>query len=326
MYPSRKRRYFGIFIEEQVASLRNEGIEVDVLFVNGLENKLNYLWGIFRLWGRLLTHRYDLIHAHYVFSGMIARTQFLCPVVLTHHGPEFWNWQFTPCRVITPLVDKVILVSQEMYDRLKFEKAQVIPCGIDFDLFKPMPKEKAREELGLPQDKKLILWVGEYTRPEKRFDIVQEAVALAQQKDPTIEFLLVAGQPHHTIPKFMNAGDVLLLTSDAEGSPMVIKEAMACNTPIVSVPVGDVAEVIGGTDGCYICTQDPTDVAEKLHIALAYGKQTDGREKTGHLELSQIAKKIITQYQEVLHRKRNGFLSWLRPRPKSQQQGNQKIR
>ena len=319
MYPSENRTAFGIFIEEQVASLQKEGVEVDVLFVDGAKSKLNYLWGIFRLWGRLLTHRYDLIHAHYVFSGMIARTQFLCPVVLTHHGPEFWNWQFTPCRIITPLVDKVILVSPEMYDRLKFEKAQVIPCGVDFDLFKPMPKEQAREELGLPQDKKLILWVGDFKRPEKRFDIVQKAVALAKEKDPTIDFLLVVGKSHHEIPKYMNAGDVLLLTSDAEGSPMVIKEAMACNTPVVSVPVGDVAEVIGGTDGCYLCTQDPTDVAEKLHLALSYGGRTDGREKTSHLELGQIAKRIVSQYQEVLNRRRPRILSWLRPSPKSQQ-------
>ena len=319
MYPSKDRPYFGIFIEEQVASLKKEGIEIDVLFVDGAKSKLNYLWGIFRLWKQLLTHRYDLIHAHYVFSGMIARTQFLRPVVLTHHGPELWNWQFTPCRIITPLVDKVILVSPEMYDRLKFKKSQVIPCGIDFDLFKPIPKEQVREELGLPQDKKLILWVGEFTRPEKRFDIVQEAVALAKQKDPTIDFLLVAGKSHHDIPKYMNAGDVLLLTSDAEGSPMVIKEAMACSIPIVSVPVGDVAEVIGGTDGCYLSTQDPADVAEKLQLALNYGKRTNGRENTGHLELSQIAKRIVSQYQEVLSRKRPLILSRFRPSPEGQQ-------
>jgi glycosyltransferase involved in cell wall biosynthesis len=312
MYPSEKSLSFGIFIEEQVMSLRKEGVEVDVLFVDGTKNKLNYLWGIFRLWGRLLTHRYDLIHAHYVFSGIIARTQFLCPVVLTHHGPEFWNWQFTPCRIITPLVDKVILVSPEMYERLKFKKAEVIPCGVDFDLFKPMSKEQARKELGIAPDKKLILWVGAFTRPEKRFDIVQEAVALAKQKDPTIDFLLVAGKHHHEIPKYMNAGDVVLLTSDAEGSPMVIKEAMACNIPVVSVSVGDVADVIGGTDGCYLCTQDPVDVAEKLLLALSYGKRTNGRENTGHLELSQIAKRIVSQYQEVLNRKRPRILSWFR--------------
>jgi len=300
MYPSKDRPYFGIFIEEQVASLRKEGVEVDVLFVNGLRNKLNYLWGVFRLWWRLLTHRYDLIHAHYVFSGMIARTQFFCPVVLTHHGPEFWNWQFIPCRIITPLVDKVILVSPEMYGRLKFEKAEVIPCGINFDLFKPMPKEQVREELGIPQDKKLILWVGDYTRPEKRFDIVQEAVALAQKQDPTIDFLLIVGKSHQEIPKYMNAGDVLLLTSDAEGSPMVIKEAMACNLPIVSVAVGDVPEVIGDTDGCYLCTQDPADVAEKLQLAINHDGRTSGREKIRYVELSQIARRIISQYQEVL--------------------------
>lgn len=306
MYPKEDWPSFGIFVHEQVESLRKEGVEVDVLFVDGWKSKFNYLRGIFRLWGRLLTHRYDLIHAHYVFSGMIARTQFLYPVVLTHHGPEFWNWQFIPCRIITPLVDKVILVSQEMDERLKYKKAVVIPCGINFDLFKPMPKEEARRELNLPQEKKLILWVGHHARPEKRFDIVKESVALAQKKDAAIEFVLVSDQPHHRVPLYMNACDVLLLVSDAEGSPMVIKEAMACNLPIVSVPVGDVPQVIGGTDGCYLCSQDPADVANKLQLALIHQGRTEGRKKISFLELDQISRRLIAQYKEVLHNGKDG--------------------
>jgi glycosyltransferase involved in cell wall biosynthesis len=312
MYPKKDWPSFGTFVQEQVESLRNNGVKVEVLFVDGWKSKLNYLWGVFRLWGRLLTHRYDLIHAHYVFSGIIARTQFFCPVVLTHHGQEFWSWQFIPCWIITHLVDKVILVSKEMYERLKYKKAVIIPCGINFDLFRPIPRVKAREELNLPQDKKLVIWVGQYTRPEKRFDIVKEAVALAQRKDPAIEFVLVSNKPHHMVPLYMNACDVLLLVSDAEGSPMVIKEAMACNLPIVSVPVGDVPEVIGDTDGCYLCTQDPTDVAQKLHLALSNRRRTEGREKIKHLELSNISWKIIAQYQEVLRDKKPHALPWLR--------------
>src|SRR5512138_477787 len=97
MYPKPDKPGFGIFVREQVESLRKEGAEVDVLFIDGSRRKLNYLWGIFRLWGRLLGHRYDLIHAHYVFSGMVARTQFLYPVVVTHHGLEvFMTWQRVP--------------------------------------------------------------------------------------------------------------------------------------------------------------------------------------------------------------------------------------
>jgi glycosyltransferase involved in cell wall biosynthesis len=213
------------------------------------------------------------------------------------------TWQRIPSRLIIPFVDRVILVSQEQKKKLECEKAEVIPCGINFDLFRPALKNKVREQLNLPRDKKLVLWLWQPTRPEKRFDIVQAAVALAREKDPSIELVLASGQPHELVPVYMNACDVLPLVSDGEGSPMVIKEAMACNLPIVSVPVGDVSEVIKGTDGCYLCSQEPSDVAEKLLLAVNYPDRTNGREKIKHLDQSVIAKRIIAVYQEVLHEK-----------------------
>jgi len=310
MYPTSEGSSLGIFVKGQVESLRKEGVDIDVFFVNGRKNTLNYLWAFPRFWARLLTHRYDLIHAHYVFSGIIARAQLLYPVVLTHHGLEvFTTWQRFPSRIITPLVNKVILVSQQQKKKLGCEKAEVIPCGIDFNFFQPMPREEARKKLNLPQDKKLVCWVGQNTRPEKRFDIVQAAVAIAQKKDPDIEFVLVSGKPPDVVPVYMNACDVILLVSDGEGSPMVIKEAMACNLPIVSVPVGDVPEVIGGTDGCYLCSQDPEDVAEKLALALQFRKRTDGREKISHMEIGAIARRIISVYEDLLRQKKGRGLA-----------------
>jgi glycosyltransferase involved in cell wall biosynthesis len=306
MYPTPEMPYYGIFVREQVETLKRAGVEIDVLFVNGNKSKLNYLWGIFRLWALLLKNRYDLIHSHYVFSGIITRFQFLYPVVLTHHGLEvFTTWQRFPSRIIARLVDRVILVSQEQKDKLAYEKAEIIPCGIDLDLFHPMPREETRKKLDIPPDNKLVLvtWAGTLSRPEKRFDIVQSAVALAQEKDPKIQLLPVTGKPYSMIPLYMNACDVLLLVSDAEGSPMVIKEAMACNLPIVSVPVGDVAEVIGGTDGCFLCRQEPTDVAEKLILALSSPKRTRGREAIQHFEQNSTARQIIALYQDLLQKK-----------------------
>ena len=304
MYPTQKKPAYGIFVQEQVQALRKEGVEVDVLFVDGSKRKLNYIWGFFRFWGRLLSRRYDLIHAHYVFSGIIARAQFLYPVVLTHHGLEtFMTWQRIPSRLIIPFMDRVILVSEEQKKKLKCKKADVIPCGINFDLFKPVARDKAREELNLPLDKKLVLWLGQHSRPEKRFDIIQAALDLAQKKDPTIDLVTVAGQPHEIVPGYMNACDVLPLVSDGEGSPMVIKEAMACNLPIVSVPVGDVPEVIKGTDGCYLCSREPADVAEKLLIAMNHPGRTNGREKIKNMEQSIIAKRIMAVYKEVIREK-----------------------
>lgn len=304
MYPTLKKPYFGTFVKDQVESLRHEGAEVDVLFVDGVKNSLNYIWAFPRLWLRLLTRRYDLIHAHYVFSGIIARAQLLYPVILTHHGSQvFDGWQAPVCRFISKYVDKTIVMSPEMRDRGRLGKATIIPCGINMGIFKPGPLKESREKLGLPREKKLVAFIGEHDRPLKRWDIAQESVRLLQQKLPDAELVCVSKKPFDVIPDYMNASDVLVLVSDSEGSPMVIKEAMACNMPIVAVPVGDVPDVIKGTEGCFLCTNDPVDVAEKLEIALCRGTRTAGREKMKPLSLEAISRRILQLYEEILMRK-----------------------
>lgn len=308
MYPTPETPASGTFVRDQVEALRKEGIDVDVLFIDGMKNKLNYLWGIFRLWSRLINGHYDLIHAHYVFSGLVARMQLLCPVVLTHHGYEvFMTWERFPSRMITPLVNKVILVSQEQKAKLKREDAEIIPCGIDIDLFRPMPREEAQKRLNFSAENKkyvLALWAGALSRPEKRYDIVEQAIALLRERDPSVELVPVTGQPHEKIPLYMNACDALVLVSDGEGSPVVIKEAMACNLPIVSVPAGDVPDIIGDTGGCYICTQEPADVAEKLSLALNYPGRTSGRQRVMDMDHSAVARRIIRLYRDILKDKK----------------------
>lgn len=308
MYPTADMPFFGTFIKEQVESLRKGGVEVDVLFVNGRKNTLNYLWAFPRLWAKLLTNRYDLIHAHYVFSGIIARAQFLYPIVLTHHGSQvFQSWQAPLCRFVSKFMDRTIVMSEEMRKRGRLEKSTVIPCGINFKLFRPTDKQEARNELNLPPDKKLVLFAGDYDRPLKRWDIVQASVALLKEKNPDIELVLVSKKPLDTVPNYMNACDALVLASDGEGSPMVIKEAMACNLPIVSVRVGDVPEVIGGTEGCHLCTQEPQDMADKLEMALERGMRTNGRNNISHIEIDTISCRIITVYQQLLEEKANSW-------------------
>jgi glycosyltransferase involved in cell wall biosynthesis len=115
-----------------------------------------------------------------------------------------------------------------------------------------------------------------------------------------IEFHIVFGIENKILPYYFNAADVLLLTSLWEGSPNVVKEAMACNLPIVSTDVGDVRELMGGTAGCYITNFHASDVAKKLRLALEFGKRTDGRKKVRHLDTIQIAEKISKIYHQVL--------------------------
>jgi teichuronic acid biosynthesis glycosyltransferase TuaC len=305
MYPSREHPENGIFVQQQVASLRREGVEVDVLHVDVKKSKWLYLWSFVPLQKRVLTRKYDLVHAHYVFAGVVARSQFRFPVVLTHHGDEaFYGWQAPLCRLMSRLVDRTIVVTEPMRRSIGVENATVIPCGIDFEIFKPMDKRWAREQLGLAADKKLVLFVGDYPKQLKRFDIVEGSVAHLKSRGVDAELVVAYKQVYERVPLYMNACDVLVLASDREGSPQVVKEAMACNLPVVSVDVGDVPDVLAGVRNCFVSPRDPASVAGKLALILERCERSDGREKTRRYELGSIARRVIAVYEEVLGKRR----------------------
>jgi len=150
----------------------------------------------------------------------------------------------------------------------------------------------------LPAESKLVLFVG-IMRPEKRLDVIEGAVNILYAADPNVQLIAATGQPHERIPLYMNACDVLALASDYEGSPVVIKEAMACNLPIVSVDVGDVAQVIAGVEGCYICRRDAADMADKLGQALDRGQRTAGRRVIQSLGLDATVDSILNIYEDL---------------------------
>lgn len=306
MYPSQPHPEHGIFVQQQVASLQREGVDVDVLHVDTKKSKWLYPWSFVPLAKKVLTHHYDLVHAHYVFAGVVARSQFRYPVVLTHHGPEAFasKWQTPLCKLMSRLVDRTIVVSEQIKTSIGLDSAVVIPCGVDFELFRPRDQRWAREQLGLPQEKKLVLFVGRYIERRKRFDIVQDAVDQLKADGMDVELVVAYKEPYKRVPLYMNACDVKIMPSEYEGSPQVVKEAMACNLPIVSVDVGDVPDILRGVEGCYICPRDPISIAEKVKQILEQRSRTNGREKTQRYELSSIAKRIIQVYEEIIWRKK----------------------
>ena len=306
MYPHEEDPSFGTFVYEQVRALRVLGVDMDVLFVNGRSSRWNYLAGYLRFWRQLTYVKYDLIHAQYVFSGWIARSQFCLPVVQSFHGAgEMAGYQGWLCRQLAPLVNEVIVTSAEHKESLGYAAAHIIPCGVDFDLFVPRPRDEARAELGWDPSRKVVMWVGD-PRPEKRVDLAYAAYDLLRQRRDDVELKMVSKVEHSAIPTYMNAADVLILTSDLEGSPVVIKEAMACNLPIVSVAVGDVPEVIRGVEGCFLAQRTPEDFAAKLDVALSFERRTRGREAIGHLRTQEEAKRILALYEALLSRHGSG--------------------
>lgn len=303
MYPTPTMPSFGTFVKDQVEALREAGADVEVFFIQGRKGIWNYVAAIPRFWRFLWGRRYDVIHAHYVLAGIVARAQWGHRVVLTHHGPEVLGqprWQGPLCKIVTPLFDEVIHVTEEVRRRLRDDDGWVIPCGVDLDRFAPVSRDHARKTLGLSADKPLVLFAGDFWRPEKRFDLVEQAMTRVKEALPDAELILLTGKPHDVVPLYMCACDALVLASALEGSPMVVKEAMACGLPIVSVRVGDVPEVIGDTPGCALAKRDPADIAAHLISVLREPRRTDGRTRISHLRHDRIAQRVLEVYERAI--------------------------
>lgn len=306
MYPTPDRPHFGTFVYDEVSALRQLGVDVEVVFVDGQRRTRNYAWGTARLAGRGLSRAsYDLVHAHYPFSGLMARAQVRWPLVLTLHGIEVtFGWTAPLARLAARLSDWVIVTAPHVLADLRFRPAHVsvIPCGIDLDLFAPGDGNQARTRLGLPLDRQIVVFVGE-VRPEKQVHLLEGAVAALRAEGAPVDLVIASGLPHDQVPQIMQAADVLGLVSRYEGSPMVIKEAMACNLPIVATDVGDVASVMGDTAGCFLCAPTVDSVTAQLRQALAFGGRTNGRDRVRPLAALGTARQVLQVYETVARRR-----------------------
>jgi teichuronic acid biosynthesis glycosyltransferase TuaC len=314
MYPTLKHPSAGIFVQEQVESLREAGVEVDVLDFNGKGSAVNYLKAGLALRRMLNNKSYQLVHAHYGLSGAAALLQTRCPVVITYHGSDLLGEvsrknTYTLSGKLKTLISRWagfgaaerIVVANVLKPKLWPKKAVTIPMGVNLSLFQPIEMSEARKQLALPDKSFLVLFVANPKDPTKRFDVAQKAVDLLRSKGFDIELVALSNTSHELVPVYMNACNVLVLTSMHEASPCVIKEALACNLPVVSVEVGDVAERIDGVEGCYLCQRDPEEVAEKLCRVLESGKRTQSRSYVTDLSLQKVAQQVIAVYRKVLH-------------------------
>jgi len=175
----------------------------------------------------------------------------------------------------------------------------VIPSGLDFGLFRPIPQDEARRHLGLPVDKRFLLFVGNPELPRKRYDLARQAVDVLN-RSLSAELLVGWGAPHDDIPFYMNAADALVFTSRQEGSPNVVKEALACNLPVVSVRVGDVPLRLQNVEGCELCDDDrPETIAAALERVLRRNRRVAGRDAVRDLDEQRLAQEVISIYRSV---------------------------
>jgi len=312
MYPG-KNSHLGTFIKQQTEDMENEGL-CTTKVVKDRKGSVAYIPFILKSIFYLFFGSYDIVHAYYGFhSALFAAIIKRRPLIITFVGSDALK---EPSRnkvyrilqkFVVSRANHIIAVSSKIKNVLISDlgadpnKISVITFGIDFDLFRPAPQDKVREKLGFPSDMKLVLFPSNPRRIEKRFDIFSKSVELLQKENDNILPVILSNnrRSYSEVPLVMNACDVLVLTSDSEGSPTVIKEALACNLPIVSVDVGDAREVIKDAANCYICKQDPVNIAERVKLVLNNDVRTAGRNNIQHLSSKKIAGKIIELYREI---------------------------
>jgi len=300
-----------IFVMKQVASLQGAGIQCEsFLLASRTSPRL-----LFREWKRLRraiqASQPDFVHAQFgTMTSFLTVLSTARPVVISFRGsdlnPYKSKYQLRQCvgRLLSQLsalrAARIICVSAQLRERLWWRRdcVTVIPSGVDTAIFRPRPREAARHDLGWDLDERVVLFNAGADPVSKRLDLATSSVEEARAACGEIRLHVLDGNVSPgLIPVLMNAADCLLLTSDWEGSPNVVKEAMACNLPVVTVDVGDVRERLAGVEPSRIVTREPRDIGRGIAEILELGRRSDGCKAIGELAVDVISSRLASAYE-----------------------------
>lgn len=292
-------------VRAQGESVEREGINVGYFPVGG-KGIFSYIRAVFRLRKFLSGRSYDCIHAHYGLCGIVALlSRRKLPLVVSFMGDDMLGSRKIDGKVTLPSLflvrintifsarfyDHTIVKSERMlHRRLNRQSVSVIPNGVDLDLFKPLDRSRAMQMTGWDPDLRHVVFVSDPSRSEKNYTLAMKGVEQTGRND--IRLHAVNGLQHSMMPFVYNSADALLLTSFHEGSANAVKEAMACNCPVISTDTGDAAWVTGNTPGCSIIEADPLAVARGVELAIGFrlrSGETNGRARIVSLALDSEA-------------------------------------
>lgn len=325
MFPSASRPYEGTFVQHQVASLNEANIACDVLYLDrARDGRRIYRQIPDKLGGRIQEFGPQLLHVMYggIMAHRVVRAANELPVVISFCGSDLFgsvgSSPITWCRnAITKRASRqaamgaagVIVKSKNLYWQLPAQirgtiPVAIIPNGIDLREFHPHPRSEALERLGWSPEHFHVVFCSHGTPRVKRQWLAEAAVNLYQDRygegGKPIRLHVLDRIAHRDVPYWLSASDVLLVTSRHEGSPNIVKESLACDLPIVSVDVGDVAERIRGVDGCFLADARPDDICRALKAVADRNQRTKGRVTLRELDPVRIARKIREFYEIVL--------------------------
>lgn len=289
-------------IVNQAESIIPLGVNIEYYSLIG-KGFLGYLRNIRGLRTKVKSGKYNIVHAHYLFCGVICSFSGAKRIVVSLMGSDLYlspllKWV---AKIFSSLFwDKVIVKSKEMSDYLKIKKSIVMPNGVDLKKFQWLSRHALQQKLLYKPDKSHILFVADPKRKEKNYKLALEAMSFL---DPNqFELHVVFGIENCLIVEYINASNVLLLTSQWEGSPNIVKEAMACNCPIVATKVGDIPWLFEDVEGCFLAPFDPLIISNQIKEAILIN-QSNGRDKIIRLGLNSetVALKLIDVYKTLVN-------------------------
>jgi teichuronic acid biosynthesis glycosyltransferase TuaC len=297
-YPSR-----GIFVRDQVEALRELGVEVETFeFPPGSRH---YIPATRAIRGLLRRRRFDLVHAHYGLAAWCAKLAGASPLVVTFHGTDVrhpvsgrLSRRLVPRIDLAGVVSRALLAPEAGRPGLPAREGRraVLPCGADLERFRPLDRGECRRRLGLRADGRYLLFPASRERSAKRFDRAQEVARLADA-----ELLSVGQVQSAAMPDWINAANAVVVTSENEGFGLGVVEALACDVPVLSTPVGIAPTVLRGVEGCLAA---PFDAPAWAQFARGHldgdNPRVDGRWRAEWLSAELMAGRVLVAYREVL--------------------------
>jgi len=312
-----------IFAHKEIAHLERAGLETKT-FMLEVSTNLRKVWSQVRAQRRLmLVYRPSIVHAHYgsltAFISALVSFVSRVPLVITFRGsdlnpsPSDGVLRSAAQKLLSRLgalgACGIICVSRRLRDNLWWGrgKAVVIPSGVDMKIFQVIPRQEARKGLGWGDEERIVLFNAGRTPAVKRLDLAEASVASMRELIGEVRLVVLYGDtPHDEMPFYLSGADCLLITSDYEGSPDIVKEALACGLPIVSVDVGDIAERLDGVHPSRIVACDARAIGSAAAEIVLSGQRSNGRDAIRNLSATAVRDKILEVYHRVLGGARYG--------------------